>query len=193
MSPYRKGQKITIDEYYRYIFEQIPGLTQAASREDMSALDYMRKYGAFEVEKKTYLKNYRSLSAEEMQGAGVLPGGTIMRDGKPVGVQIEGQNFHGFPTPSRKQEFYSSTMIDFGYPDHAVPGYIRSHVHPDNLDREDCEFVLLPTFRLPTHIHSRSSNSKWLSEIAHRNPVWLQTTDSRRPRREYGGPDQGGN
>ena len=180
MSPYREGQKITVDEYYQYIFEKTPGLAETASKEGLSALDYMRKYGAFEVEQKTYLKNYKPLSAEEMQGAGVLPGGTIMRDGKSIGVQIEGRNFEGFPTPSRKQEFYSRTMIEFGYPEHALPGYIRSHVHPDKLDQEGFEFVLLPTFRLPTHIHSRSSNSKWLSEIAHRNPVWLHTTDGRR-------------
>jgi hypothetical protein len=41
---------------------------------------------------------------------------------------------------------------------------------------------LLPNFRLPTHIHSRSANSKWLSEIAHRNPVWINPDDAERLR-----------
>ena len=35
----------------------------------------------------------------------------------------------GFPTPSRKLEFFSKTLKDWKWPEHAVPGYIRSHVH----------------------------------------------------------------
>ena len=43
----------------------------------------------------------------------------------------------GYPTPSRKQEIFSQTMVDFGYPEHSTPGYrIKSHVHPDYLDKE---------------------------------------------------------
>jgi anaerobic selenocysteine-containing dehydrogenase len=61
-----------------------------------------------------------------------------------------------------------------------VPTYIRSHVHPQNLDRERGEFCLLPTFRLPNLIHSRSGNSKWLMEISHRNPIWMHTSDAAR-------------
>ena len=35
--------------------------------------------------------------------------------------------------------------------------------------------VLLPTFRLPTLIHTRSGNAKWLYEISHSNPLWIHT------------------
>jgi hypothetical protein len=50
-------------------------------------------------------------------------------------------------------------------------------VHPDNLKGDD-EFCLLPTFRLPQHIHSRSANAKWLVEIAHKNPIWIHPKDA---------------
>jgi anaerobic selenocysteine-containing dehydrogenase len=40
--------------------------------------------------------------------------------------------------------------------------------------------MLLPTFRLPNLIHSRSGNAKWLAEISHRNPVWVNSADARR-------------
>ena len=90
------------------------------------------------------------------------------------------KHFLGFPTPSRRQEIYSQTMVDFGYPEHATPGYrIKSHVHPENL-KEENKYILLPNFRLPTHIHSRSANSKWLAEIAHRNPIWIHTKDAKK-------------
>ena len=52
-----------------------------------------------------------------------------------------------------------------------MPGYIRSHVHWSNIDRDKGEMVLLPTFRLPTLIHTRSGNAKWLYEISHTQPA----------------------
>ena len=51
-SPYRPGEKITADEYYRHIFESsVPGLPEKAQEENLSALEYMKKYGAFEIRK----------------------------------------------------------------------------------------------------------------------------------------------
>ena len=49
MSPYREGEKITIDEYYQYTFERVPGLTEAAAEEGLDALGYMRKHGALSL------------------------------------------------------------------------------------------------------------------------------------------------
>jgi anaerobic selenocysteine-containing dehydrogenase len=37
---------------------------------------------------------------------------------------------------------------------------------------------LLPTFRIPTLIHTRSANSKWLNEISHRHPLWIHPEDA---------------
>ena len=54
------------------------------------------------------------------------------------------------------------------------------------MDRDINECVLLPNFRLPTHIHSRSANAKWLTEIAHRNPIWIHTEDAKRLGAENG-------
>ena len=146
MSPYREGEKITVDEYYQYLFERVPGLPEAAESEGTDSLGYMRKHGAFLIEEATYEKH----------------------------------KSEGWPTPSGKQEFYSETMIEFGYPEHSIPHYRqKSHVHPDNLSAED-EYCLLPNFRLPQHIHSRSANAKWLVEIAHRNPIWIHPKDARK-------------
>ena len=143
-SPYREGESITIDEYYQYMFERVPGLPEAAKEEGLNELDYMRKHGAFLIEPATYKKHEQE----------------------------------GWPTPSGKQEFYSQTMIDFGYPEHAVPHFrVKSQVHPSRLEGDD-EYCLLPNFRLPQHIHSRSANAKWLVEIAHRNPIWIHPKDA---------------
>jgi hypothetical protein len=52
-------------------------------------------------------------------------------------------------------------------------------VHWRTLDRAAHEFDLLPNFRLPTLIHTRSP-VKWLYEISHSNPLWIATADAER-------------
>ncbi|MCH8888097.1 MAG: molybdopterin-dependent oxidoreductase [SAR324 cluster bacterium] len=180
ISPYREGEKITVEEYYRYIFEHTPGLPEAAAAEDRTPYEYMCRHGAFEVEKHVYQKHLATLDAAALEGSQVDAAGTISKDGQPIGVRIGGESFTGFPTPSRKQEFYSPTLVEWGWPEYAVPGYIKSHIHPETLDASRNEMVLLPTFRLPNLIHSRSGNAKWLVEIAHKNPILMSSADAAR-------------
>ncbi|MFT7587867.1 MAG: anaerobic selenocysteine-containing dehydrogenase [Limisphaerales bacterium] len=183
LSPYRKkengeGEKIKIDEYYRYIFENVPGLPEAAAKENIDPLEYMRKYGAFEVEKHGYSKQETELTDAQLSGSHTDDSGLITKEGAPIGVMVKDKAVTGFPTPSRKQEFYSQTMVDWKWPEYATPTYIKSHIHPDKLDKSIGEYVLVPTFRLPTLIHSRSGNAKWLTEISNRNPVWMHPQDA---------------
>jgi anaerobic selenocysteine-containing dehydrogenase len=148
-SPYREGEIITVEEHFRWIFENsIPGLPEAAGKEGLSPLAYMRKYGAFEV-------SYDRFDA----------------------VQTE-----GFKTPSGKLEFFSKTLSEWGWPEqqHVLPWSLESHVSPGNIDRARGEMLLLPTFRLPMLIHTRSANAKWLYELAHKNPVWIHPSDADR-------------
>lgn len=181
LSPYRPDEKMTIDEYYQYIFENTKGLSKAAKAEGLTELDYMRKYGAFEVEKTTYELNANEIPRETMKECSVdSDSGTITKDGTSVGVMIEGKPCVGFTSPSRKQEFYSQTMADWGWAEHTIPTYIKSQVHADKIDYENNGMVLVPTFRLPTLIHSRSGNAKWLAEISNRNPLWMHTSDANR-------------
>ena len=93
---------------------------------------------------------------------------------------VKGKPYVGFPTPTKKNEFYSQTMVDWKWPEYALPAYIKSHVHPEKLDATKGEYVLLPNFRLPTLIHSRSANAKWLNEISNRNPIWMHPKDASR-------------
>lgn len=189
-SPYRPGEKLTVEEYYRWIFENaVPGLSEKAAEEDLTPLDYMRKYAAFEIQSEVYERNARELTSEELDGARVEPDGTLSTEESRtkgslranrlmphVGVKVKGKAREGFPTKSGKLEIYSQTMAEWGWEEHATPGYIKSHVHPENL--EEGQLVLNATFRLPTLIHTRSGNSKWLNEISHKNPVWVHPKDA---------------
>ncbi|MEM7132712.1 MAG: molybdopterin-dependent oxidoreductase [Chloroflexota bacterium] len=162
-SPYREGEIITQDEYHQWIFENsVPGLPEAAAKEGLTPLSYMKKYGVFEI----MATNYMPYEKEVESG----------------GVEIDGQRVTGFKTPSKKLEFFSSTIHDWGWPerDYTVPWPLKSHVHPDNIDLSNGEMLLLPNFRLPTLIHTRSANAKWLYEISHKNPIWIHPSDAQR-------------
>ncbi|MCB9687292.1 MAG: molybdopterin-dependent oxidoreductase [Alphaproteobacteria bacterium] len=176
-SPLRPGEPISQDEYWSYVFDNsVPGLPEAAKAEGLSPLQYMRKYGAFEVVKANYVPYEHGVKGEIGQDGLVRDGGAV------VGVEIDGAPRAGFATPSRKLELLSATMVDWGWAEqqYTVPWPLESHVSPRRIDRAKGEMLLLPNFRLPTLIHTRSANAKWLYEISHHNPAWIHPSDAAR-------------
>lgn len=167
-SPDRPGEPMTVDDYYKGVFENVPGLKEAAEAEGQDALEYMRRRGVFGVE-----KDGERLRVHEQEVADDVPG-----------VEIDGVRRTGFGTPSRKIEIYSSLLADWGWPEYSLPGSITSHVAVEH--HKPGEMVLVPTFRLPVLIHSRSGNAKWLLEIAHSNPLWIHPADAERQGLEPG-------
>ncbi len=200
-SPERPGKPISIDEYYAKMFsEKIPGLTDAAAAVGQTPLEYMRDRSAFGVPTDPYEPYEKVVDSESLDGciqddSGVYrkPGtpGTWdgdmstlddltlspLGDGSPA-VEVGGEAREGFPTPSKKLELYSETLAEWGWPEYATPKWIPSHVHWEDIDMAGNERILLPTFRIPTLIHTRSANSKWLNEISHRHPLWIHPEDA---------------
>ena len=199
-SKQQPGEKLSLDEYYGFIFDNsVPGLPERAAAEGLSPLAYMRRTGAFEVHKNIGQVHTQAVSEDELEDTRTDTLGRVFTtcpqparpnivpqpspDGdaegrRRVGVQLDDQIVRGFPTPSGRLEFYSKTLKDWGWPEYALPTYIKSHIHPDKL--EDGQMVLIPTFRLPVQIHTRSANAKWLDEIAHTNPLWMHPQDAAR-------------
>jgi anaerobic selenocysteine-containing dehydrogenase len=179
-SPYRPGEKLRVEEYYRWIFENsVPGLPEAAAKQGLEPLEYMRRYGAFEIQQE--VRGLHQVEVSVPEGAVRDPtSGAVSVDGSAVGVEIDGRVVSGFPTPSRRLEIFSPTLEQWGWPEYALPGYVRSHVHRQALDVARGELVLVPTFRLPTLVHSRSGGAKYLNELSHRNPLWIHRSDAER-------------
>jgi anaerobic selenocysteine-containing dehydrogenase len=196
----RPGERLGVDEYYGYIFENsVPGLPERAAEENLTPLQFMRRYGAFEIRKKIGALHEESVPPEELEDVridrfgraytrapkpattNVVPVNTPDGDSEGrrfVGVEIDGEIRRGFPTPSGRLEFYSKTLADWGWHEWALPTYIKSHVHPSRLAED--QTILISTFRLPVQIHTRSANAKWLDEIAHTNPLWIHTSHAAR-------------
>jgi anaerobic selenocysteine-containing dehydrogenase len=158
----RPGQPISMDEYWADVFEHgVPGLPEAAVQEGLTPLEYMRRRGAFDV----------PYGGQERYEEPVEEGGTVLEDGTRRA---------GFKTPSGLLELRSRTLEEWGFAEWSLPEYVRSHVHWSAMDEARGEMCLLPTFRLPTLIHTRSGNAKWLQEISHTNPLWLHPVDAER-------------
>jgi anaerobic selenocysteine-containing dehydrogenase len=192
----RPGERLGIDEYYGWIFENsVPGLPEKAAAENLDPLAYMRRYGAFEIARKVGALHEETVPADELEDLAEDSFGRVFTraakpvssnvvpipspDGDPdgrrlVGVKVDGEIKRGFPTPTGRLEFFSKTLAEWGWGEYAIPTYIRSHVHPENLEPD--QTILISTFRLPIQIHTRSANAKWLNEIAHTNPLWLHTS-----------------
>ncbi len=193
------GKPLPIDEYYRLLFENsVPGLPEAANDEEMSALEYMRRKGAFAISGDQYEVHERLIADADLVGTTLDEAGVYRRPGTAgmygsleditghmpfigdgsTAVDIDGKARFGFPTPSKKLEFYSETMKDWGWPEYSMPTFIKSQVHWEDLNFVAGERILVPTFRIPTLIHTRSANSKWLNEISHRHPLWVHPEDA---------------
>jgi anaerobic selenocysteine-containing dehydrogenase len=197
----QQGTRLGVDEYYAYIFENsVPGLKEKAAEENLTPLEFMRRYGAFEIRKRVGAIYEETVPADELledvrvdrfgrvytstprpPSSNIVPLPTIDADAdgrRFAGVKIDEQTLRGFPTPSGRLEFYSRTLSDWSWPEYAIPTYIKSHVHPESLHED--QTVLISTFRLPVQIHTRSANAKWLDEIAHTNPLWIHTSHAAR-------------
>jgi anaerobic selenocysteine-containing dehydrogenase len=195
----RPGNKLTVDEYYGWMFEHsVPGLKETAEAEGRTPLEYMRRYGSYEVARGIGPLHETPVTEQELNDDVVVDGhgrvysrspapdkvnlaptGAPDPDAhgrRPVGVEVDGQVLRGFPTPSGRLEFYSRTLVEWGWGEHALPTYLRSHIHPDRMEGD--QVPLISTFRLPTQIHTRSANSKWLDELSHANPLWIHPSQA---------------
>src|SRR6185436_5233666 len=120
------------------------------------------------------------LKPAEAAGAETDAGtGEVRKGGKLIGILADGEARAGFKTPSKRLEVYSPTMTEWGWPEYAMPAYIESHIHRKRFNPEKGEYALVPTFRLPTLIHTRG-HSKWLYELSNSNPVWIHPEDAAR-------------
>ncbi len=88
-----------------------------------------------------------------------------------VGQKIGDKVYAGFkPDKVNKSgyfELYSALMGEKGFP--PLPTYTAVPEH----EKMKAEELILTTYKVNVQIHSRSQNCKWLTEIYHDNPGWI--------------------
>ena len=143
----------------------------AAKKEDLTPLQYMRKYGVFKVDDVAYSKAHeqplRRRGAARRRRDRAHQDGTRRRRHRRRRARASTRRHASSSSTRRRWPRGAGRSTRFRA---TCPG----HVYWRDLDRAANEFDLLPNFRLPTLVHTRSP-VKWLYEISHNNPLWIAT------------------
>ena len=88
---------------------------------------------------------------------------------KPVGAEPEYGLYkkNGFGTKDKKINIYAEEWARYGF--NPLPHYEPVPAH-EKMKEDD---LVLITFKWNVHVQSRTANQKWLAEIIHYNPVWI--------------------
>lgn len=167
------------EDYMRRHFDNVPGLKEAGG------LDFLKKHGVWPIYGKLDPKTgkvtdktgreiraeyglyKKELSAAEMAGAVVDKHGTISKNGHAIGVQRKGRNCVGFGTGNRLINVRVDGWADYGF--NPMPTFKRIPWHETMKEDE----LILSTFKINIHKQSRTAAVKWLAEIMHSNPAWM--------------------
>ncbi|MDZ7736020.1 MAG: molybdopterin-dependent oxidoreductase [Gammaproteobacteria bacterium] len=192
----RMGMPLGFDskeEFVRMSCEMTPGVREAGG------FDYMREKGVWhDPDAKPRYYSYREkIPAKELAADGVIldeATGVYWNWKKSkahseaeaqhkgysaipkayegyVGQRIGDQVYRGFPPDKLNKsgyfELYSELMAEAGF--NPLPTYEPIPEHQDLKDDQ----LILTTYKVNVQTHSRTQNCKWLSEIYHENPAWL--------------------
>jgi len=93
-----------------------------------------------------------------------------------IGQSINGTVYAGFaPDKLNKSgyfELYSRLLEEKGYP--PLPTYTPIPEH----EKMSPDQLILTTYKVNVQVQSRTQNCKWLTEIYHENPAWINTIDA---------------
>jgi len=174
------------EDYMRHHFDNVPGLKEAGG------LDHLKKHGVWPIYgklnpatgkiadktgreiKAEYDLYKKELSAADMTGAAVDGKGVITKNGKAIGVKRNGKNYVGFPSGSRIINVRGDEWAKYGF--NPMPTFKRIPWHETMKDDE----LILSTFKFNVHVQSRTASVKWLAEIAHDNPMWINTETAKK-------------
>ncbi len=114
-------------------------------------------------------------SYKKLKSKGVFPnygkldstGRKILKKGEPVKVVYRTYEESGFSTPSGKIEVNAGMLEEKGLP--RLPSWSEN---PRLAGIKSDEFVLT-TYKVACHTLSRTSNLKYLAELWHSNPLWI--------------------
>ncbi len=174
------------EDYMKQHFDNIPGLKEAGG------LEFLKKHGCWPIYgkldpktgkvtdktgreiKADYGLHKKELADADMAGAVVGKDGVISKNGKAIGVRRNGKNCVGFPTGNRLINVRVDEWADYGF--NPMPTFKRIPWHETMKEDE----MILSTFKLNVHKQSRTAAVKWLAEIAHSNPAWMNPATAKK-------------
>ena len=195
--------KEDVEEYMQEWAKAVPENPKTGK----SGLERLKEEGAWEDEsRKPFYEPYAvALTEDELAGSETdTKTGVITKDGVGIGILIDGKAVRGFKTPSRKFEirslFVSRTGLNKDTTDlikassmnktkprpkqhegydveiDEMPIWMQPIEHQEIADDE----LIMTSFKWNVHNHGRTMNLKWLAEIVHSNPAWLNPATAKK-------------
>ncbi|KQQ45810.1 hypothetical protein ASF61_19345 [Duganella sp. Leaf126] len=180
-------------DFVRMQCSKLPS-TGPDGRQFKDGFAYMQHYGVH-VDRsapKTFNVFARPLTAKALDGSRTdADTGIVYRTndkGKEVAVGLlaGGVAVRGFATPSRRFEIHAPEITQvasaMAMQDDGMPGYRQVPSHR-NLPADR---FILTSFKWNVHTQGRTASQKYLSEIVHDNPMWINTATARKLRLKNG-------
>jgi thiosulfate reductase/polysulfide reductase chain A len=155
------------EDYVRRQFDDIPGL------KEVGGYDFLKKNGVWPIYGR--LDPATGKIVDE-KGDEIKPEYGIFKKEDPNGkVVIGGKRYKGFGTPDGKINIYVKEYEKYGF--NPLPTFKPHpwHWNKDGTSKLKDDELVLTTFKWNVHVQSRTSNVKWLTEIVHSNPAWINT------------------
>jgi thiosulfate reductase / polysulfide reductase chain A len=158
---------------------------ELGKRVGKDGFEYMKETGVWQdMSKPKYYKLYAwELSAAQMPNTRTDATGQIFRtaaDGREqlIGLMVDGKPRRGFATPSRKFSIYHKDIEDAGrqtgFTEDGGKG-MPTYFPVPTIERMTPEMLHLVTFKWNVHTQGRTQSQKYLSEIVHHNPMWINS------------------
>ncbi len=184
-----------VREYMEQWAQHVPENPQTGKQ----GLERLLDEGVWESDREPFYEPYaRELSDDDMQDAQIDPAtGLITKEERGIGIMVAGKPLRGFATPSRKFEVRSlfvnrignnldcselvrhsggkasrkrpETHLPHNVEIDPLPAWFQLREHEQLADDE----LVMTSFKWNVHNHGRTMNLKWLAEIVHANPAWL--------------------
>ena len=169
------------DSYEEFIKLRLSSLPK---RDGLSGFEYMKKHGVWVEEKpKNYESYNKRLSKDKLEGSFVkdeIIYVTKKDKTKAIGIMKDGVARKGLKTASRKFEIFSQTIKDaaesVGIKDDGFPHFEM----PKGLEDITKDELVLTTFKWGVHTQARTASQKYLTEIVHDNPMWINSTTAKK-------------
>ncbi len=166
------------EEWVAAHFNDIPGLKEDGGWKFMKDKGVWPIYG--QVDKTTakivdkngnevepdYGLHMAELSSAEMADTQVGEDNIIRKDGHMIGVRVGSKNYKGFGGETPKINLYKESYKKFGF--NPLPVYKRL----PSRNKKSNELVLT-TYKVNVHTQSRTASLKYLAELYHKNPAWM--------------------
>lgn len=154
-------------------------LSNLPQKDGMSGYEYLKKYGVWREKKpKNYESHNKKLNEKELL-ASFVEGETIYKNksGKKEAIGLMKNNiaYKGVKTPSRRYEIRSKQVIEAAKKMDIVDDGWPHYQMPKSLCKIQDNELILTTFKWNVHTQARTAPQKYLTEIVHDNPAWINT------------------